>query len=85
MWQQQHKQQSQQQQQKQQQQQQQLKSQGHVDEDGEEDDEEDEEWIQDIGLHSNLRSKLEAERLQDGGQGTTQVTAANLKKNIFIL
>nr|CAG4644942.1 EOG090X09DI [Leptodora kindtii] len=31
-----------------------------------------EEWINDIGLHSNLRSKLEAERLQDGGQGTIQ-------------
>nr|SVE75244.1 EOG090X09DI [Daphnia dolichocephala] len=37
-------------------------------------DEDDTDWINDIGLHSNLRSKLEAERLQDGGQGTSQGT-----------
>nr|CAG4643345.1 EOG090X09DI [Ilyocryptus agilis] len=42
--------------------------------DDEEGDEDDDEWINDIGLHSNLRSKLEAERLQDGGQGTSQGT-----------
>nr|CAG4641853.1 EOG090X09DI [Eurycercus lamellatus] len=42
------------------------------DPDDEDGDDEDDEWINDIGLHSNLRSKLEAERLQDGGQGTSQ-------------
>jgi len=43
------------------------------DEGGDDDDEDyEDQWITDIGLHSNLRSKLEAERLQDGGQGTSQ-------------
>ena len=63
------------------------------DPDDEDCDDDDEDWINDIGLHSNLRSKLwdkwfikifnclnlyllfrEAERLQDGGQGTSQGT-----------
>nr|CAG4650307.1 EOG090X09DI [Sida crystallina] len=50
-------------------------NQEHDEDEGPDDDDEDdneEEWINNIGLHSNLRSKLEAERLQDGGQGTTQ-------------
>nr|CAG4651139.1 EOG090X09DI [Simocephalus serrulatus]SVE94356.1 EOG090X09DI [Simocephalus serrulatus] len=45
-----------------------------MDPDDEDCDEDDDDWINDIGLHSNLRSKLEAERLQDGGQGTSQGT-----------
>ncbi|XP_046461627.1 protein downstream neighbor of son homolog [Daphnia pulex] len=45
--------------------------------DDEDCDEDDADWINDIGLHSNLRSKLEAERLQDGGQGTSQGTYAD--------
>ncbi len=40
---------------------------------GVDDDEEDvDDLMNGIDLHANLRSKLEAERLQDGGQGTTQ-------------
>jgi len=43
------------------------------DDDGDDEDEDNEDdWISNIELHSNLRSKLEAERLQDGGQGTSQ-------------
>jgi len=45
---------------------------GDDDDGDDEDDDNEDDWISDIGLHSNLRSKLEAERLQDGGQGTSQ-------------
>ncbi|KAI9561002.1 hypothetical protein GHT06_011958 [Daphnia sinensis] len=52
-----------------------IKDADKIDDLGDEDcDEDDTDWINDIGLHSNLRSKLEAERLQDGGQGTSQGT-----------
>nr|CAG4649496.1 EOG090X09DI [Scapholeberis mucronata]SVE93736.1 EOG090X09DI [Scapholeberis mucronata] len=50
---------------------------GEIDPDEEDGEDDDEDWINDIGLHSNLRSKLEAERLQDGGQGTSQGTYAD--------